>query len=39
MYRKKRRDGVDGEDGEMGVMRWIDNDGKLFSAKETKEVR
>lgn len=30
---------MDGEDGEMGVMRWIDNDGKLFSAKETKEVR
>lgn len=30
---------MDGEDGEMGVMRWIDNDGKLSSAKETKEVR
>ena len=30
---------MDGEDGEMGVMRWIDNDGILFSAKETKEVR
>lgn len=23
---------MDGEDGEMGVMRWIDNDGKLFSS-------